>query len=108
MGIAGSKVGLFVEVNLHFEKIVPNRWRALPYQDLGLIVQRQEDVKWPRDCPLFVMKAPQLKGGIDLNWTGFRVGDVEENRQFFLGYYSLKLRCRLSLRQCSEGGAKEA
>jgi hypothetical protein len=25
-----------------------------------------------------------------------------------LGYYSLKLRCRLSLRQCSAGGAKEA
>jgi hypothetical protein len=42
-----------------------------------------------------------------LNWTGFRVGDVEESRQFFLGYYSLKLRCRLSLRQCSAGGAKE-
>jgi hypothetical protein len=108
MGIVGSKVGLFVEVNLHFEKIVPNRWHALPYQDLGLIAQRQEDVKWPRDCPLFVMKAPQLKGGIDLNWTDFRVGDVEENRQFFLGYYSLKLRCRLSLRKYSVGEAKEA
>jgi hypothetical protein len=47
MGIVGSKVGLFVEVNLHFEKIVPNRWRALQYQDLGLIVQQQEGLKWP-------------------------------------------------------------
>ena len=108
MGIVGSKVGLFVEVNPYFEKIVPSRWRALLYQDLGLIVQRQEDVKWPPGSPLFATKTHQLKGGIDLNWTGFWVGDIEENWQFFLGYYSLKLRCRLSLRQGGAGVAKEA
>jgi hypothetical protein len=108
MGLVGSKVGLFVEANPYFEKIVPSRWHALLYQDLGLIVQRQEDVKWPLGAPLFVTKTPQLKGGIDLNWTGFWVGDIEEKWQFFLGYYSLKLRCRLSLRQGSAGEAKEA